>query len=386
MPITINERVKQISVSGIRQFSNQLVHYPDAVNLTIGQPDFPTPESVKAAGMAAIENDMTGYSHNAGLIDLRNAVSQFFFDKYKFHYNAENEIIITIGASEAIDATFRAILEKGDEVILPAPMYTGYEPIITLLGAKVVYLDTSDTDFQPSAERLASLINEKTKAVLFNFPSNPTGVTIEPAQMDALVDVLKQHEIFILTDEIYSENTFNGEHRSFASYTELRDRLFLIHGLSKSHSMTGWRIGFLLGPQEFMQHVIKIHQYNTVCAPLPSQYGAIEALTNGRDVPAAMNKEYIERRDYLYGRLIDMGIEVVKPNGAFYMFPSIKKFGMSSFDFATKLLKEGGLACVPGSAFSKYGEGYMRISYAYSMPVLIEGMNRLEAFIQNLDN
>ncbi len=386
MPITINERVKQISVSGIRQFSNQLVHYPDAVNLTIGQPDFPTPESVKTAGMAAIANDMTGYSHNAGLIDLRNAVSQFFYDKYNFHYNAENEIIITIGASEAIDATFRAILTEGDEVILPAPMYTGYEPIITLLGAKVVYLDTSDTDFQPSAERLASLINEKTKAVLFNFPSNPTGVTIEPAQMDALVDVLKQHEVFILTDEIYSENTFNGEHRSFASYSELRDRLFLIHGLSKSHSMTGWRIGFLLGPQEFMQHVIKIHQYNTVCAPLPSQYGAIEALTNGRDVPAAMNKEYIERRDYLYGRLIDMGIEVVKPNGAFYMFPSIKKFGMSSFDFATKLLKEGGLACVPGSAFSKYGEGYMRISYAYSMPVLVEGMNRLEAFIKNLDN
>jgi len=204
--------------------------------------------------------------------------------------------------------------------------------------------------------------------------------------MDALVDVLKQHEIFVLTDEIYSENIFNGQNRSFASYSELRNRLFLIHGLSKSHSMTGWRIGFLLGPQEFMQHVIKIHQYNTVCAPLPSQYGAIEALTNGRDVPAAMNKEYIERRDYLYGRLTDMGIEVVKPNGAFYMFPSIKKFGMSSFDFATKLLKEGGLACVPGSAFSKYGEGYMRISYAYSMPVLIEGMNRLEAFIQKLDN
>ena len=386
MPITINERVKQISVSGIRQFSNQLVHYPDAVNLTVGQPDFPTPESVKAAGIAAITNDMTGYSHNAGLIDLRNAVSKFFFDKYTFHYNAENEIIITIGASEAIDATFRAILEEGDEVILPAPMYTGYEPIITLLGAKVVYLDTSDTDFQPSADRLASLINEKTKAVLFNFPSNPTGVTIAPKQMDALVDVLKKHEIFILTDEIYSENTFNGEHRSFASFSELRDRLFLIHGLSKSHSMTGWRIGFLLGPKEYMQHVIKIHQYNAVCAPLPSQYGAIEALTNGRDVPAAMNKEYIQRRDYVYGRLIDMGIEVVKPNGAFYMFPSIKKFGMTSFDFATKLLKEGGLACVPGSAFSRYGEGYMRISYAYAMPVLIEGMNRLEAFIQNLDN
>jgi len=263
-------------------------------------------------------------------------------------------------------------------------MYPGYEPVITLCGAKVVYLDTSDTDFQPSAERLASLINEKTKAVLFNFPSNPTGVTILPAQMDALVEVLKQHEIFILSDEIYSENTFVGEHRSFASYSELRDRLFLIHGLSKSHSMTGWRIGFLLGPQEYMQHIIKIHQYNTVCAPLPSQHAAIEALTNGRGVPGMMNKEYIERRDFVYSRLVAMGLDVVKPNGAFYIFPSIKQFGMTSFDFATKLLKEGGVACVPGSAFSKYGEGFVRISYAYSMPVLIEGMNRMEAYLTEL--
>lgn len=384
MSITINERVKKISVSGIRQFSNQLVHYPDAVNLTIGQPDFPTPESVKVAGIAAIANDLTGYSHNAGLIDLRNAISRFFLETYSFTYNAENEIIVTIGASEAIDSTFRTILEEGDEVILPAPMYTGYEPIITLCGAKVVYLDTSDTDFQPSAERLASLINEKTKAVLFNFPSNPTGVTILPAQMDALVEVLKKHEIFILSDEIYSENTFVGEHRSFASYSELRNRLFLIHGLSKSHSMTGWRIGFLLGPQEFMQHIIKIHQYNTVCAPLPSQHAAIEALTNGRGVPGMMNKEYIERRDFVYSRLVGMGLDVVKPNGAFYIFPSIKQFGMTSFDFATKLLKEGGVACVPGSAFSKHGEGFVRISYAYSMPVLIEGMNRMEAYLTEL--
>lgn len=384
MSITINEHVKQISISGIRQFSNQLVHYPDAINLTVGQPDFPTPESVKAAGIAAIANDFTGYSHNAGMIELRNAISRYFLETYAFTYNAENEIIVTIGASEAIDATFRTILEEGDEVILPAPLYPGYESVIKLCGAKVVLLDTSDTNFQPSPERLASLINEKTKAVLFNFPSNPTGVTILPAQMDALVEVLKQHEIFILTDEIYSENTFVGEHRSFASYSELRDRLFLIHGLSKSHSMTGWRIGFLLGPQEIMQHIIKIHQINAICAPVPSQHAAIEALTNGRGVPAIMNKEYIERRDFVYSRLIAMGLEVVKPNGAFYIFPSIKEFGMTSFDFATRLLKEGGVACVPGSAFSKYGEGFIRISYAYAMPVLIEGMDRMEAYLGKL--
>lgn len=384
MSITINERVKQISISGIRQFSNQLVHYPDAINLTVGQPDFPTPENIKAAGIAAIANDLTGYSHNAGMIELRNAISRYFLETYSCAYNAENEIIVTIGASEAIDATLRTILEEGDEVILPAPLYPGYEPVIKLCGAKVVYLDTSDTDFQPSPERLASLINEKTKAVFFNFPSNPTGATILPAQMDALVEVLKQHEIFILSDEIYSNNTFVGEHRSFASYNELRDRLFLIHGLSKSHSMTGWRIGFLLGPQEIMQHIIKIHQFNAICAPLPSQYAAIEALTNGRGVPGIMNKEYIERRDFVYSRLIAMGLDVVKPNGAFYIFPSIKEYGMTSFDFATRLLKEGGVACVPGSAFSKYGEGFIRISYAYAMPVLIKGMDRMEAYLKTI--
>jgi len=384
MPLTINERITQIAVSGIRQFSNQLVNYPDAVNLTIGQPDFPTPESVKQAGIHAITNNLTGYSHNAGLIELRQSVSRFFNEKYHFSYNAETEIIITIGASEAIDAVFRTILEEGDEVILPAPCYTGYAPIITMCGATVKYLDTSDTGFQPSPERLRGLITEKTKAVLFNFPSNPTGVTIDHQQMDELAAVLKEQEIFILSDEIYSENTFVGEHRSFAAYPELRDRLFVIHGLSKSHSMTGWRIGFLLGPEELMLHCIKIHQYNSVCAPLPSQYAAIEALGNSRNVPAEMNKEYIVRRDYVYGRLIAMGLDVVKPNGAFYIFPSIKEFGLTSFSFATHLLKSGGVAAVPGSAFSEYGEGYIRISYAYAMPILVKGMDRMESFITTL--
>ncbi|WP_017380227.1 aminotransferase class I/II-fold pyridoxal phosphate-dependent enzyme [Paenisporosarcina sp. TG-14] len=384
MPLTINERITKIEVSGIRQFSNQLIHYPDAVNLTIGQPDFPTPERVKQAGITAITNNLTGYSHNAGLIELRKAVSHFFTEKYSFTYKADSEIIITIGASEAIDAVFRTILEEGDEVILPAPCYPGYAPIITMCGAKVKYLDTSDTGFEPDPERLKGLITEKTKAVLFNFPSNPTGVTIDSKKMDALANVLKEQEIYILSDEIYSENTFIGEHRSFASYPQLRDRLFIIHGLSKSHSMTGWRIGFLLGPEALMLHCIKIHQYNSVCAPLPSQYAAIEALGKSSSVPAEMNKEYMVRRDYIYTRLLAMGLDVVKPNGAFYIFPSIKEFGLPSFEFATRLLKEGGVACVPGSAFSQYGEGFIRISYAYAMPVLVKGMDRMEAYIATL--
>ncbi len=384
MVLSINELAKTLSVPGIRQFSNQLIHFPDAVNLTIGQPDFPTPEAVKAAGTEAILNNQTGYSHNAGLLELRQAVSSFFEDEYGFFYNPETEIVITNGASEAIDSVFRTILTPGDEVILPAPLYLGYEPIIQLCGGKVVYLDTTDTEFRPSPERLASLITPNTKAVLFNFPSNPTGVTIEKALMDDLAAVLAKHNVFVLSDEIYSENSFSGGHISFAQYPSLRDRLFLLHGLSKSHSMTGWRIGYALGPANFMEHVLKVHLYNSVCAPLPSQYAAIKALNDCRHTPGEMNNEYIKRRDFVYSRLVEMGLDVVKPNGAFYIFPSIKKYGLNSFSFATKLLNEAGVAAVPGSAFSSYGEGYLRISYAYAMPVLKKGMDRLEKFLQTL--
>ena len=386
MKLTINEKVEMIPVPGIRQFSNKLVDFPDAVNLTIGQPDFPTPKAVKKAGIRAIENNETGYSHNAGLLELRQAVSSFFEDKYGSIYTPENEIVITNGASEAIDSVFRTLLSPGDEVILPTPLYLGYEPIIELCGAKVVYLDTTDTEFCPSPERLASLITPKTKAILFNYPSNPTGVTLEKERMDELVAVLEKHSVFIVSDEIYSENTFSGEHVSFIQYASLRERLFLIHGLSKSHSMTGWRIGYVLGPAYIMEHVLKVHLYNSVCASVPSQHAGIVALNECRHIPAEMNLDYIKRRDFVYKRLLEMGLDVVKPNGAFYIFPSIRKYGIDSFSFATKLLEEGGVAAVPGSAFTKYGEGYLRISYAYAMPVLEEGMNRLEAFLMKLQN
>lgn len=384
MNIRINPRAQSLKTPGTRQFSNQLVHYPNAINLTIGQPDFPTPSSVKEAGIRAIEQNLTGYSHNAGLLELRSAVNSFFSEKYGFSYNVQNEIVITNGASEAIDALFRTILEEGDEVILPAPIYSGYVPVIELCGAKVVYLDTTDTNFQPSAERLADLITDKTKAVFFNNPSNPTGVVLTKETMDGLIGVLKEKNIFVLTDEIYSENTFSGKHHSFASYKEIRDKLFYIHGVSKSHSMTGWRIGFLMGPANVMEHVVKVHAFNTICASLPAQYAAIEALTNAKDTPSEMNVEYVKRRDFVYSRLMDMGLTVEKPNGAFYIFPEVKKFGMTSFDFATKLLQEGGVAVVPGSAFTVYGEGFIRLSYAYSMTVLEEGLNRMEKFLLTL--
>ena len=385
MPLSLNPRAEALVISGIRQFFNQLVDYPDAINLTIGQPDFPTPEPVKQAGMDAIAGDLTSYSHNAGLIELRQEIAAFFKDSYNLTYNPQTEIIATNGASEALDAVFRTILQEGDEVIIPAPCYTGYVPLVELNGGKAILLDTSDTGLIPTAERLEALITNKTKAVLFNFPSNPTGVSLSREEMKPLVDVLKQHELFIITDEIYSENSFEGGHESFACFDEIKDRTFLVHGLSKSHSMTGWRLGFLLGPEKYMKHILKVHMYNTVCASLPSQHAAIEALKNNRDVPDGMNRAYIERRDFVYGKLLEMGIDVVKPTGAFYIFPSIEKYGMTSFEFATRLLKEGGVAAVPGSAFTKFGEGFLRISYAYAMPTLEQAMERMAAWLTTLD-
>jgi len=384
MAISINSFAERLQIPGIRQFANQLVHYPTAVNLTIGQPDFPTPESVKKAGMLAIENNLTEYSHNAGLLQLREAVAAFFLETYGISYNSDNEIVITSGASEAIDSTFRTILSPGDEVILPTPIYLGYAPIIELCGATVVYLDTTDTDFKPTPEKLEALITPKTKAILFNFPTNPTGVTLNKNEMDDLVNVLKAHEVFVLSDEIYSENTFGSKHVSFAQYDEIRERVFLIHGLSKSHSMTGWRIGYVLGPANYMDTVLKVHLYNSICASMPSQYAAIEALTNCREVPAEMNVAYEERLEYVYNRLVKMGLDVVKPSGAFYIFPSIKKFGLDSYALATRLLKEADVAVVPGVAFSQHADDFLRISYAYSMPVLKEGMDRLEKFFTKL--
>lgn len=384
MPLTLNPRTQALPVSGIRQFFNQLVDYPDAVNLTIGQPDFPTPEAVKQAGKDAITNDMTGYSHNAGLIELRIEAADFFKDRYNLDYNAQTEIIVTNGATEALDAVFRTILEPGDEVIVPSPCYTGYGPIIEMNGGKPVMLDTSATGLVPTAENLKALVTNKTKAILFNFPSNPTGVTLTKEQMAPLVEELSKHDFFVVTDEIYSENTFEGEHTSFAAFDEIKDRTFLVQGLSKSHSMTGWRMGFLLGPEEFMQHVLKVHMYNAVCASLPSQYAAIEALKNNRHAPEEMNRAYKERRDFVYGKLLEMGLDVVKPRGAFYIFPSVEKYDMTSFEFATRLLKEGGVAAVPGSAFTPYGEGFLRISYAYSMPTLEKAMDRMAEWLETL--
>lgn len=381
MSLTLNKEASELRISGIREFSNQLVDFPNALNLTIGQPDFPTPEAVKQAGIRAIEENKTSYSPNAGLLELRQVVAAYFKERYNCDYNA-NEVLVTNGATQAIDAVLRTIIEPGDEIILSAPMYAGYVPMINYAKATPVFLDITETNFEPDIEALKALITPKTKAVMFNFPSNPTGATVSVERMNELVDFLVEQDIYVISDEIYSEITFEGEYRSFGSYPALKDKLFLISGLSKSHSMTGWRIGFILAPEALTDVTVKVNAFNILCAAVPSQYAAIEALTGSKDAPVAMAASYKERRDYVYDRLVKMGLEVHKPNGAFYIFPSIKQFGMTSHAFATRLLREGEVCVVPGSVFA--AEGYLRITYAYAYETLVEAMDRMEAFVEKL--
>ncbi|KZE38838.1 N-acetyl-L,L-diaminopimelate aminotransferase [Bhargavaea cecembensis] len=380
----INENAAGISIPGIRVFANKVNLLPDGINLTIGEPDFPTPEPIKQAAVAAITNNLTGYSHNAGLLSLRKSVSRHFHQSYGFAYDPEHEILITNGASSGIDAALRTILREGDEVILPAPIYSGYDPVIRLAGGVPVYLDTSDTGFKPDPVRLEALVTLRTKAVILNYPSNPTGATLDRDTTDRLADVLSRHDLFVISDEIYSENVYSGPHISLASYPSLRNQLILIHGLSKSHSMTGWRVGFVLAPRFLTEQILKVHMSNSICASLPSQYAAIEALETCRDIPKEMNKAYIRRRDYAHRRLTEMGLDVELPTGAFYLFPSITRTRLGSWEFAEKLLDSQHVAVVPGGSFTSYGEGFIRISYATSMDTLVKGLDRMETFLHEL--
>ncbi|MGN1401898.1 MAG: aminotransferase A [Bacillus sp. (in: firmicutes)] len=375
----INQRVKDIEISGIRKFFNLVAPYKDAISLTIGQPDFPTPAHIKEAAKQAIDENYTIYTHNAGFMELREAASAYVKEKYGLSYDPASEVIVTTGASEAIDISLRTILTEGCEVILPAPVYPGYEPIIKLCGATPVHADVTDNAFRLTADIIEKHLTPRTRAIILPYPSNPTGVTLTKQELKDIADLIADKELFIVADEIYSELTFEQEHTSIAAF--IKEKTILINGLSKSHSMTGWRIGFLFAPADLSGQILKVHQYNVSCASSISQKAAQAALTEGKEDALPMKKEYKKRRDYVYSRLVDMGLDVVKPDGAFYFFVKMPKGYPSSFDFALKLAKEGKVAVVPGSAFSSYGEGFFRLSYAYGMDTLIEGMNRLEAFL-----
>ena len=381
MKLSLNTNSKFLRAPSIRQFSNRMKHIDDCVNLTIGQPDFPMPDVVKEAYISAIKEDKTSYSHNKGLPETRQAISNYFKKKYGFEYS-EEEIIITNGASEALDTSLRSMIEPGDEILIPGPVYAGYIPLIETLGGTPIYMDTTQSEFKVTPELINSHITEKTKAILLNYPTNPTGVILERSEVKAIVNTLVDKHLFIISDEIYAENTFKGTHTSFAEFTEIRDQLLLIGGLSKSHSATGIRIGFLIGPEYLIEKLTFMHAYNCICANVPAQIACIAALNEGLEAPQYMNDAYIKRRDYLKNKLESLGFELTaQPEGAFYIFPSIKKFTEKDFDFCVDVLEQAHVAMVPGSSFTDMGKGYIRISYAYEMDMLKEGMRRLENYL-----
>ncbi|EMB98326.1 pyridoxal phosphate-dependent aminotransferase [Streptococcus mutans] len=380
-----NKNLNKIEVSMIRQFDQSISDIPDVLKLTLGEPDFATPKHIKEAAKRAIDADESHYTGMAGLLALRQAASAFVKEKYHLTYNPDNEILVTIGATEALSASLTAILEPGDKVLLPAPAYPGYEPVVNLVGAEVVEIDTRANDFVLTPEMLEEAIlkeGEALKAVILNYPTNPTGVTYSRQQIKNLAEVLKKYPIFVISDEVYAELTYTGEsHVSIAEY--LPDQTILISGLSKSHAMTGWRLGLIFAPAVLTAQLIKSHQYLVTAATTSVQFAAIEALTNGKGDALPMKGEYIKRRDYIIEKMEAMKFKIIKPDGAFYIFAKIPVAqGQDSFKFLQDFAKEKAVAFIPGVAFGKYGEGYLRISYAASMETIKEAMKRLKEFME----
>lgn len=379
-----NKQLNRIEVSMIRQFDQSISDVPGILKLTLGEPDFTTPDHVKEAAKRAIDDNQSHYTGMAGLLELREAVSDFVKEKYQLSYD-ENQILVTVGATEALSASLVAILEAGDRVLLPAPAYPGYEPIVKMMGADIVEIDTTENDFVLTPEMLEKAIIEqgdKLKAVILNYPTNPTGVTYSREQIQAFAEVLKKYPIFVLSDEVYAELTYTDEpHVSIAEY--LPEQTILIQGLSKSHAMTGWRIGLILSSPAIISQVIKSHQYLVTAAATPMQYGAIEALKNGKDDAVPMRDEYKVRRDYIIEKMSELGFQIIKPDGAFYIFAKIPAgYSQDSFAFLQDFARKKAVALIPGVAFGQYGEGYVRVSYAASMEVIREAMKRLKEYME----
>ncbi|MGP0360418.1 pyridoxal phosphate-dependent aminotransferase [Streptococcus pneumoniae] len=380
-----NKQLDKIQVSLIRQFDQVISEIPGVLRLTLGEPDFTTPDHVKEAAKRAIDQNQSYYTGMSGLLTLRQAASDFVKEKYQLDYAPENEILVTIGATEALSATLTAILEEGDKVLLPAPAYPGYEPIVNLVGAEIVEIDTTENGFVLIPEMLEKAILEqgdKLKAVILNYPANPTGITYSREQLEALAAVLRKYEIFVVCDEVYSELTYTGEaHVSLG--TMLRDQAIIINGLSKSHAMTGWRLGLIFAPAAFTAQLIKSHQYLVTAANTMAQHAAVEALTAGKNDAEPMKKEYIQRRDYIIEKMTALGFEIIKPDGAFYIFAKIPAgYNQDSFAFLKDFAQKKAVAFIPGAAFGRYGECYVRLSYAASMETIKEAMKRLEEYMR----
>ena len=381
----LSKMVETIKPSGIRKFFDIVSEMKDAISLGVGEPDFDTPWHIRDEGIYALSKGRTFYTSNAGLKELREEICNYLKRTQNIQYNPLKEVIVTVGGSEAIDIGLRAIINAGDEVIIPQPAYVSYEPCTILAGAKPVIINLkAENEFRLTAEELENAITDKTKVLILPFPNNPTGAIMEREDLEKIAKVIKKHDIYVMSDEIYSELTYKGEHVSIASIEGMQERTILINGFSKAYAMTGWRLGYACGPESIIKQMTKIHQFAIMCAPTTSQYAAVEALKNGEADVKMMRQAYNQRRRFLLNAFKEMNLECFEPFGAFYVFPCIKEFGMTSEEFATKFLEEEKVAAVPGNAFGESGEGYLRISYAYSLDNLKIAMERFKRFVEKL--
>ncbi len=381
----LSKTVCDLKPSGIRRFFDMLADMKDVISLTIGEPDFITPWHIREAAIESLEKGKTYYTSNAGTVDLRGEVSRYMKRRFDLDYNPKNEVIVTVGGSEAIDIAMRAILEPGDEVILPCPSFVCYEPIATMLGAKVININTKvENKFKLTPEELKNAITPKTKLLVLPFPNNPTGAILTREELEGIAEVLRGTNIAILSDEIYAELTYGRKHVSIAQIDGMKERTIIASGFSKAYAMTGWRMGYICAPKTLAEQMLKIHQYAIMCAPTVSQFAAVEALRNGDDDVEFMRAEYNRRRVFLLEGFKKIGIDCFEAEGAFYLYPNVGKFGLTSEEFAQRLLHEYNCAIVPGTAFGECGEGYARISYAYSMKHLTLALEKIEAFVKTL--
>ena len=381
----LSDQVVALKPSGIRKFFDIVSEMKDAISLGVGEPDFDTPWHIRDEGIYALERGRTFYTSNAGLKELRQEICNYMKRKQGIQYEWDKEVVITVGGSEAIDIGLRAMINPGDEVIIPQPSYVSYEPCAILAGAKPVIINLkAENEFRLTAAELEEAITDKTKVLILPFPNNPTGAIMERKDLEAIAEVIIKHDIFVMSDEIYSELTYKEKHVSIASLPGMQERTILINGFSKAYAMTGWRLGYACGPREIIGQMTKIHQFAIMCAPTTSQYAAVEALKNGDEDVEEMKASYNQRRRFLMNAFKEMGLECFEPFGAFYVFPCIKEFGMTSEEFANAFLEAEKVAAVPGTAFGDSGEGFLRISYAYSLDTLREAMTRLSRFITKL--
>ncbi len=383
----LSKTITEIQPSGIRKFFDIVSEMEDAISLGVGEPDFDTPWHIRDEGIYSLEKGKTFYTSNAGLKELKIEIAKFLNRKYDLDYDYNGEMFVTVGGSEAIDVALRAMLDPGDEVIIPQPSYVSYVPCTVLANGTPVSLELkAENEFRLTADELKAAITPKSKILIMPFPNNPTGAIMERKDLEAIAEVVIENDLFVLSDEIYSELTYleNEGHVSIASLPGMKERTILINGFSKSHAMTGWRLGYACGPKEVIKQMLKIHQFAIMCAPTTSQYAAVEALKNGDADVEMMREQYNQRRRYLLHRFKEMGLECFEPFGAFYAFPCIKEFGMTSDEFANQLLKSKKVAVVPGTAFGASGEGFVRISYAYSIDNLRSALDRIEQFITEL--